>query len=378
AAGGEAAAGEGGRRLRAAARRALWSSPEPPAVASLGAARTDPSYRTPALLQDRTPISSPEQAAPHHPSLAFLAAAVGPSSADFAPATSEAVGGPAGMFQLWSNEVPAGSGLSAPAMAFGLPKAQYPGPGAPGSHELPLTPPAEHTYSFELSPVKVLAPQGPPGPAYHFPEAQDFPSFLQSSGGMAPRPLGPGPPSAPAAAPPGGHAEDAPWWSLQQPTPGHLPAFHLSRPLMLGPQPPLPALLASSPKGLLGPARRCRRCRCPNCQAGAEEPGRKKQHACHLPGCGKVYGKTSHLKAHLRWHAGERPFVCSWLYCGKNFTRSDELQRHLRTHTGEKRFGCQGCGKHFMRSDHLAKHVKTHQGKRPKGRGAQLGPVKQE
>lgn len=76
---------------------------------------------------------------------------------------------------------------------------------------------------------------------------------------------------------------------------------------------------------------------------------KKKQHLCHIPGCGKVYGKTSHLRAHLRWHAGERPFVCQWLFCGKRFTRSDELQRHRRTHTGEKRFQCPECLKKFMR-----------------------------
>ena len=63
--------------------------------------------------------------------------------------------------------------------------------------------------------------------------------------------------------------------------------------------------------------------------------GKKKQHICHIAGCGKVYGKTSHLRAHLRWHSGERPFVCNWMFCGKRFTRSDELQRHRRTHTGE-------------------------------------------
>lgn len=92
--------------------------------------------------------------------------------------------------------------------------------------------------------------------------------------------------------------------------------------------------------------------------------GKKKQHICHIPGCGKVYGKTSHLRAHLRWHSGERPFVCNWMFCGKRFTRSDELQRHRRTHTGEKKFVCPECSKRFMRSDHLAKHIKTHQNKK--------------
>ncbi|XP_047475975.1 transcription factor Sp5-like [Penaeus chinensis] len=112
--------------------------------------------------------------------------------------------------------------------------------------------------------------------------------------------------------------------------------------------------------------RRCRRCRCPNCQDTARDSSatKKREHICHVPGCGKVYGKTSHLKAHLLSHSGERPFACNWIFCNKAFTRSDELQRHLRTHTGEKRFQCEECGKRFMRSDHLNKHVKTHENRR--------------
>lgn len=108
-------------------------------------------------------------------------------------------------------------------------------------------------------------------------------------------------------------------------------------------------------------------CTCPNCKDSGGRGsgmGKKKTHICHIAGCGKVYGKTSHLRAHLRWHSGERPFVCSWMFCGKRFTRSDELQRHRRTHTGEKKFVCPECSKRFMRSDHLAKHIKTHSNKK--------------
>lgn len=97
-------------------------------------------------------------------------------------------------------------------------------------------------------------------------------------------------------------------------------------------------------------------CNCPNCHETERSSGAyvrfcftisicnhigmisHKRHNCHVPGCGKIYEKSSHLKAHLRWHSGQRrAYSCQWLNCAKIFARSDELQRHLRIHSGEKR-----------------------------------------
>jgi len=66
-----------------------------------------------------------------------------------------------------------------------------------------------------------------------------------------------------------------------------------------------PLLVASALPSTSPPAaRKCRRCTCPNCvrpqSAGEPRTTEKRMHLCHHDGCGKSYGKTSHLKAHLR------------------------------------------------------------------------------
>nr|XP_030112150.3 transcription factor Sp6 [Taeniopygia guttata] len=269
----------------------------------------------------------------------------------------------------------------------GPPRLELPpdGPAAPGAYAklLPAAPDMAHPYEPWFRPPHPGAP-GEEGGGVNWWDLHAGASWMELPPGQGGGLPVPGHPGLPAGLGGYGGAEQqlcAPPAHLLPPQ--HLLAAEGVKALEGPPEPRGPEGEAGGrPKG----ARRAvprgggqAACRCPNCQE-AERGGpcpegakRKHLHNCHIPGCGKAYAKTSHLKAHLRWHSGDRPFVCNWLFCGKRFTRSDELQRHLQTHTGAKKFSCPVCGRVFMRSDHLGKHMKTHDGGKdgpePEGKG---------
>ena len=78
--------------------------------------------------------------------------------------------------------------------------------------------------------------------------------------------------------------------------------------------------------------------------------------------CEKSFGKSSHLRDHIRTHTGDRPYRCE--YCDKAFTQYSNLRTHTRIHTGERPYRCTHCSKSFTQAVTLRSHTRTHMGEK--------------
>ncbi|XP_017023245.1 zinc finger protein 883 [Drosophila kikkawai] len=74
--------------------------------------------------------------------------------------------------------------------------------------------------------------------------------------------------------------------------------------------------------------------------------------------CEKSFYSISNLRAHQRWHSGDRPYQCP--DCPQTFTKNSGLKLHQRLHTGERPYKCHLCDQGFVQNHHLVTHLRVH------------------
>lgn len=91
--------------------------------------------------------------------------------------------------------------------------------------------------------------------------------------------------------------------------------------------------------------------------AGDKETLRK-PHCCDI--CGIRMSELCNLKAHMRYHTGDRPYPCLADDCKRRFFTTSERKIHMRVHLGEKPFQCDQCSYASNTRNYLTKHQVTH------------------
>lgn len=90
-------------------------------------------------------------------------------------------------------------------------------------------------------------------------------------------------------------------------------------------------------------------------------------HHCEL--CGKGFTVRSALRAHMRTHTKDKPYVCP--VCGRGFSHSSSLKPHIAIHSDECPFECDRCDRKFKTKKTLTHHIQSHD--LDEGKGLQCG-----
>lgn len=86
--------------------------------------------------------------------------------------------------------------------------------------------------------------------------------------------------------------------------------------------------------------------------------GIREVYICPFPNCDRISSEHSNMKAHLRLHTGERPYVCRVSSCLKSFRWKSSLTYHERAlHSNTRPYQCSGCRKSFVERRKLRLHL---------------------